>query len=303
MLIPDGVGGAILSYEYLAYGGRAGLDEDIKGQRIDSTGRKLWGDAGVYISSADSSQQEPSLIADGQGGAVVVWTDYRNVSTHGYPPMRLREIYATRIRSNGGAYPVELTSFTAQLQGEHVRLDWRTESETNNAGFEIERAVPPSSPLAGAYDTANWQRIGYVPGNGSTNVSQSYVYNDALTPELLGQSELLYRLRQIDYDGTYEYSRVARVLVNPPTALSLEPVYPNPAQGSALLRFALPSEQQVRLALYDVLGREVLLVHEGSLPTGVYEYEAHLNQLPAGLYHVLLTAPLGRHTRRMVVTR
>jgi hypothetical protein len=303
VLIPDGVGGAILSYEYLAPAGRSDLDEDIKGQRIDSTGRKLWGDSGVYISSADSSQQTPALIPDGQGGAVVVWTDYRNVTFGGLPPVRRSEIYATRIGPNGNAYPVELASFTARLEGEQVRLDWRTESETNNAGFEIERAIPPLGAAGGAYEAANWQRIGYVPGNGSTNVSSTYIYNDALTPELLGQTELLYRLRQIDYDGTYEYSPVARVLVNPPTAVSLEPVYPNPAQASAVLRIALPSEQAVRLALYDVLGREVLLVHDGSLPTGVHEYKAQLDRLPSGLYHVLLSTSEGRQARRMVVTR
>jgi hypothetical protein len=302
-LIPDGVGGAILAYGYWIPGGRPDIDVDIKGQRIDSTGRKLWGDSGVLITSADSSQETPILIDDGQGGAVVVWTDYRNVPYSGSPAVRLREIYATRIGPNGNAYPVELSTFTARLEGGSVRLDWRTESETNNAGFEIERAIPPLEAAAGAYEAANWQHIGYVPGNGSTNVSSTYNYHDALTPELLGHTELLYRLRQIDYDGTYEYSPVARVLVNPPTAVSLEAVYPNPAQGSAVLRFALPSEQLVRLALYDVLGREVLLIHEGSLPTGVHEYKAHIDQLPTGLYHVLLTTPLGRQARRMVVTR
>jgi hypothetical protein len=257
----------------------------------------------VYISSADSSQQTPALIPDGQGGAVVVWTDYRNVTFGGLPPVRRSEIYATRIGPNGNAYPVELASFTARLEGERVRLDWRTESETNNAGFEIDRAKPPTGARVGAYETANWERIGYVPGNGTSSTAHSYMYHDELTPELLGQSELLYRLRQVDYDGTHEYSPVARVLVNPPTAVSLEAIYPNPAQGSALLRFALPSEQPVRLALYDVLGREVLLVHDGSIPVGVHEYKAQLDQLPAGLYHVLLTTSLERQSRRMVVTR
>jgi hypothetical protein len=300
--IPDGLGGAIITYGYRVPGGRYGLDEDIKGQRIDSTGRKLWGDNGVYISSADSCQQNPKVIADGQGGIVVIWEDFRNVSTTGHPPVSLSEIYATRIRSNGGAYPVELASFTAQLEGERVRLDWHTESETNNAGFEIERAIP--QPIGrDARESLQWERIGYVPGNGSTNVNHAYIYHDALTPELLGQSELLYRLRQIDYDGTHEYSSIARVLVNPPTKVFLDAVYPNPANLSAVLRFALPSEQLIRLAVYDVLGREVLLIHEGSLPTGVYEYEAHLDQLPAGLYHVLLITPLGRQARRMVVAR
>jgi hypothetical protein len=301
--IPDGMGGVIITYEYLVPGGRSYLDEDIKGQRIDSTGRKLWGDNGVYISSADSSQLNLQVIGDGQGGIVVVWEDFRNVSTTGSPLLRLNEIYATRIGPNGNAYPVELASFTARLEGEQVRLDWRTESETNNAGFEIERAIPPFGAAGGAYETPNWQRIGYVPGNGSTNVSSTYNYNDALSQELLGQTELLYRLRQIDYDGTYEYSPIARVLVNPPSAVSLEAVYPNPAQGSAVLRLALPYEQSARLALYDVLGREVLLVHEGSLPVGVHEYKAQLDQLPAGLYHVLLSTSEGRQARRMVVTR
>jgi hypothetical protein len=302
-LISDGAGGAMISYEYLAPGGRHLFDEDIKGQRIDSTGGKLWGNSGVYISSADSSQRDPFMIPDGQGGAVVIWTDLRNVGQPSSQISRRSEIYATRIGPNGNVYPVELASFTARMEGEQVRLDWRTESETNNAGFEIERAIPPLGPLVGAYETANWQRIGYVPGNGSTNVSSTYNYHDALSPELLGQTELLYRLRQVDYDGTYEYSPIARVLVNPPTAVSLEAVYPNPAQGSALLRFALPSEQPVRLALYDVLGREVLLVHDGSIPVGVHEYKAHIDQLPTGLYHALLTTPLGRQARRMVVTR
>jgi hypothetical protein len=299
VLVSDARGGAIVVWAQDSIRNGDNANSKIFAQRVDADGNKLWPDAGVVLCSAPLRKYYPAIVSDGEGGAIVAWQDRRNTGNGPF----VNDIYATRINQYGTAYPVELASFTARLEGEGVRLDWRTESEMNNAGFEIERTVPQPGATAGAYEAAQWQCIGYVTGNGSTNVHHAYVYHDALTPELLGQSELLYRLRQIDYDGTHEYSSVARVLVNPPTALSLEAVYPNPAQGSAVLRFTLPSEQLIRLVVYDVLGREVLLIHEGSLPTGVYEYEAHLNQLPAGLYHVLLTTPLGRQARRMVVTR
>ena len=290
-LVSDSAGGGIIFYSDYAVGSDS---VRLHAQRIDSSGQRRWGANGVLISNSRPGYVQ--AISDNRHGAIVAWIGFGLAYTR-------QVLYTAWINANGATYPVELSAFTAKLEGEAVRLDWRTESEANNAGFEIERAIPHPGTAAGAYEAAKWQRIGYVSGNGSTNVSHTYIYNDALTPELLGQSELLYRLRQVDYDGTHEYSPVARVLVNPTTAVSLEAVYPNPALGSVLLRFALPSEQPVRLALYDVLGREALLVHEGSLSVGVHEYKAHLDQLPAGLYHVLLATPLGRQARRMVVVR
>ncbi|MDB5267267.1 MAG: C-terminal target protein [Hymenobacter sp.] len=170
---------------------------------------------------------------------------------------------------NVNPLPVELVSFTARAQGSAVALSWRTATEKNSQAFEVERSA----------DGATFARIGTVAAAGSSSAPRTYELLDTKLPD--NAATLYYRLRQVDQDGTFNYSPVRSiVLKGAVAALSL---YPNPtATGAATLTGAQPG---TLVTVYDALGRPVLsapadatgtaaLLLPGGLPTGVYVVRA-----------------------------
>ena len=153
--------------------------------------------------------------------------------------------------------PVELTSFTASVQSAVVSLNWTTATETNNQGFEVQRKAKDSE----------FEKIGYVPGFGTTTETKSYSFTDSK----ISSGIYSYRLKQIDFDGSYEYSPEVEIQVTTPLVFSLEQNYPNPFNPSTTIEFTLPQKEFVSLIIYDVLGNEVAtLVNEEREP-GSYE--------------------------------
>ena len=176
---------------------------------------------------------------------------------------------------NGGALPVELTSFEVVLDGRSALLTWETASEVNNAGFEIHAQTgSPDAP---------WDVLGWVEGNGTTELPQSYTHRvEALEP---GQH--VFRLKQIDYDGTFEYHPEVEVLVEMVERFAVEPVYPNPFNPEAQMHFAVSQAQQVEVALYDMLGRQVQVLYQGVPQAGQMQVvRIDGSALPSGLYLV-----------------
>ena len=177
---------------------------------------------------------------------------------------------------HGPIVPVEWVSIHAAYHDGLVQLRWTTAAECNNAFFEIERK-------AGASD---WRIVGSVPGSGTTSAERRYTFADPLHG-LGGQTQLRYRITQVDYDGTRDSSPEALVeLAAPPPLPVFGAVWPNPASGRMFLRFTLSEETGLRLSLYDVCGREVvrvpspavwsagsgtLRIDTGSLPSGIYQ--------------------------------
>ncbi|MGE5313131.1 MAG: S8 family serine peptidase [Acidobacteriota bacterium] len=191
--------------------------------------------------------------------------------------------------------PIELSDFSVQMQGRAALLSWRTQTETNNYGFEIERKGPARSAEENA-----WKKIGFVPGFGTTQSPHEYTLVDRP-----GASGLYsYRLRQIDRDGRFEYSRVIDVDASfAPRSVALAQNYPNPFNPSTILRFELASAEEVRLSIFDVLGREVALLAQGMMEPGAYEKQWNAAGLPGGMYFCRLKA--GPHTmvRRLVLEK
>ncbi|MFO7526790.1 MAG: T9SS type A sorting domain-containing protein [Ignavibacteriaceae bacterium] len=176
--------------------------------------------------------------------------------------------------SNGsqfpGFVPVELTSFTAASIGNDVKLAWSTGSEINNSGFEIERKNAQSE----------WQNIGFVEGNGTTLEQQNYVYVDAG----LANGQYNYRLKQVDFDGTFEYSSIVEVEVNVPINFVLQQNYPNPFNPSTKITFGLAVDSKVTLKVFDVLGQEVLTLINQNLGAGQHEVNFDATALNSGVY-------------------
>ncbi|MGD8781294.1 MAG: T9SS type A sorting domain-containing protein [Ignavibacteria bacterium] len=172
--------------------------------------------------------------------------------------------------------PVELASFTAALSDERVVLKWQTVTEVNNYGFEIERNM---SPLEGGTE-GGWSKLSFVQGNGNSNSPKSYSYTDIPT----GGTTFKYRLKQIDFDGAYEYSDEVEITLDGITEFSLDQNYPNPFNPTTTISYQIPETGDVSLKIYDVLGREVMTLINETQASGVYSVEFNASKLASGVY-------------------
>ncbi len=174
--------------------------------------------------------------------------------------------------------PVELTSFTALADGRAVLLRWETASETNNAGFEIQHAAVVETRLGASLP---WDAVAFVDGFGTTEQPQSYTYR--LENLLPGRHR--FRLKQIDFDGTVEYSPEVEVAVAVPGAYHLSKAYPNPFYPKTSFSISVVRAQHVEVAVYDLRGRRVAGLYDGTLGAGMARAVTFASgALPSGLY-------------------
>jgi hypothetical protein len=172
--------------------------------------------------------------------------------------------------------PVELTSFIGTPNGNSVTLDWTTATELNNRGFEVERNIDN-----------NWITVGFVEGKGTTSDVQSYRFIDKL--DLVNAQTISYRLRQIDYDGTYSYSNEIEVEFSPvPNDLVLEQNYPNPFNPTTKINYQLPSNGFVNLKIYDAIGNEVATLLNQVQSEGSHSIDFNAVKLTSGIYFSVL---------------
>jgi hypothetical protein len=185
--------------------------------------------------------------------------------------------YWDNIDFSGTIIPVELTSFTANYNGNTVQLKWSTATELNNMGFEIQR-----SRASSAFVT-----IGFSEGKGTTTESNSYSYTDrTISPSI----QYSYRLKQIDFDGSYHYSDVVNLDKSLPLNFKLVQNYPNPFNPSTTISFGLPVKSSVSLDVYNLIVEKVSSVYQGELDAGNYEYNFDASKLPSGIYVYILNA-------------
>jgi ELWxxDGT repeat protein len=206
--------------------------------------------------------------------------------------------------------PVELAGFDARLSGDDaVALRWKTASETNNAGFRVQRRVGAVGPASEAKEAgmdqaeAGWQTVGRRTGAGTTTEPQSYRFTDDALP--YAADRFTYRLKQIDTDGTASFSK--SVTVERPSAqqVRLMGTHPNPARHTATVRYAIPDGpplETVRLRLYDVLGRQMRTV-AAPPDAGRHEHQLRTDGLPSGVYFLRLQAGDTVKTQQLTVVQ
>lgn len=197
--------------------------------------------------------------------------------------------------TDAGLVPVELATFSAMWDGGRAaRLAWATESEQGNAGFDIERKL--------SADAATWVSRTFVAGAGTTTQRTSYDYVDEVPVDV---TEVFYRLRQIDYDGTVTYSPVVRLSREQlATPLAITDVYPQPAQARAQISFVTGAEGVTEVTLHDAAGRAVRTLQPASaLPVGFHSIETGFEDLPSGVYHIVVRQGAQQTTRRLVLAR
>lgn len=184
--------------------------------------------------------------------------------------------------------PVELTSFTASASGNNVILNWSTATETNNQGFDVERKASGSE----------FQSVGFVSGSGTTTEIRNYSFNDEVS-----NGNYVYRLKQLDFDGTFEYSNEIEVDVNIPAVYALEQNYPNPFNPSTTINFSLANEGFVKLAVYNTLGQEVMTLVNEVKESGAHSVTFDASLLTSGAYFYKLETAQFSQTKKMLLTK
>jgi len=194
------------------------------------------------------------------------------------------------LRTNtGGFVPVELTSFSAYIIKETVQLSWTTSIETNNRGFEIQRS-------SGSRD---YITIGFVRGNGTTTEQHNYLFRD----KNLNQGSYSYRLKQYDFDGSFQFSDVVDVDFNIPVKFALEQNFPNPFNPTTIIKWQSPESGVQTLKIYDVLGNEVKTLIDEYRPAGVYEINFDASNLASGVYYYRIESGSFTSTKKMILLR
>jgi len=189
--------------------------------------------------------------------------------------------------------PVELTNFSANINDNLVQLNWSTATEINNKGFEVERNISANS----------WQTIGFVEGKGTTTNLSNYGFTDNLESMSYNRN-VSYRIKQIDYDGTYTYSKAISVNIGSTTNdYSLSQNYPNPFNPSTVINYSIKSNEHVVLKIFNMLGQEVVtLVNEEKQP-GKYSVNFNSANLASGTYVYSLTAGKYSQFKKMILMK
>ena len=194
--------------------------------------------------------------------------------------------------ASDNALPVELSSFSASVVGDAVKLNWRTETEVNNYGFEVERCALSAERQA-------WEKIGFVNGNGNSNSPKSYSYED----KNLTAGKYSYRLKQIDNDGQFEYSKTVEVDLSGVKKFELSQNYPNPFNPTTTIKFSLPEAGNVKLILFNILGQEVKTLVNESKESGVHTINFDASELNSGIYIYKLESGSFTQTRKMTLVK
>ncbi len=224
-------------------------------------------DFGVYVGSEGVNFER----ADGNGFPWVPAMDFDYTTKNGKKLLRVgtfgRSAYETDLAMV--VLPVELTSFEASVSGHDIVLNWKTASETNNYGFEVQKSN----------DGVNFLTLGFVKGSGNSSSGSAYSYTDR---QMNGKS--YYRLKQIDFDGTFAYSKVIETENYSVTGYQLYQNYPNPFNPVTTISFNMAAAGEAEVSVYSSLGEKVGTLLKGTISAGKHSVEFSSVGLSSGVY-------------------
>ena len=254
---------------------------------------RLYDDQMTLIDSLTYNDNTPSPTeADGNGASLSLknpnldnsvaenWVASRGHGT----PGKINDIYTTVL--------VELMSFTVEAGEENVVIKWTTATEKNNRGFYVERDIK-----------GTWESIHFTPGRGTIVSYSSYEFTDIL-PEEIEISSIKYRLRQVDFDGSFTFSDIVEIQLNLlPNKFQLEQNYPNPFNPTTIIHYTVGSRQFLTLKIYDLLGREIQTLVDEEKSAGFYKAEFDGSSFPSGVYFYQLRAGDFVATKKMILMK
>ncbi|MFA6470356.1 MAG: T9SS type A sorting domain-containing protein, partial [Bacteroidota bacterium] len=206
--------------------------------------------------------------------------------------------------SNGEApLPVELTAFSASSKRLNVELQWKTATEVNNYGFEIERKAVSSQLSANSQQLKayNWVNVGFIEGGGTSNAPKEYIFTDKSS----AAGKYLYRLKQIDRDGKFGYSKEVEIETGSTAKVfELSQNFPNPFNPTTAIEFSVPEDGMTTLKVFDILGREVRTLINEELKAGVIQQvEFDASHLSSGVYFARLQFKNNIQMKRMMLVK
>ena len=178
--------------------------------------------------------------------------------------------------------PVELVSFSAKVIDGGIKLSWSTATEINNKGFEIEKAECKEQKTG----EIRWESVGFIPGSGTTTDPKNYLWidNDSRA------GKFIYRLKQLDFDGSYHYSDEVKVDAAAPSQFYLSQNYPNPFNPVTTIEYRIPEKSFLSLVLFDAVGKQCLILENGLKDPGNYKVSLDARGLSSGIYFYKLYA-------------
>ncbi len=252
------------------------MDYDFFTFKYNTSGEEQW--MATYNGTGNMGDKPFGIAVDAAGYVYVAGYSYGETSFD----------YAT-VKYGQTVVPVELVSFSAVPSGSNVNLSWTTATETNNKGFLIER-----KSLDGRCED-----IGFVNGQGTTTSLHEYSYCD----RNIGTGSYSYRLKQVDFNGTINFSRDVDVTVDAPSNFALAQNYPNPFNPSTTIEYTLPSDGFVTLDIYNALGQHVASLVKGSEKAGVHKVVFNAENLSSGMYYYRIETGSSAAVRKMMLMK
>lgn len=212
--------------------------------------------------------------------------------------INLNDFYIQVIDSSNSPLPVELSSFSADIiENNMVQLNWQTETEINNFGFEVQRA--DNKPV-------DWKVLGFVQGNGTSNSKRSYYFIDK---NILDTQKYFYRLRQIDQNGSFSFTEIKQISISLPASFELFQNFPNPFNPTTIIKYNLNTDNYISLKIFDILGCVVATLVNGFQTAGHHYVEFNSSQtksnkiISSGIYYYVINAYSGDGKRNFSDTK
>jgi len=190
--------------------------------------------------------------------------------------------------------PVELVSFNAEMFDGSVILRWSTATEINNEGFQIEKREKSD-----VKNQTEFTNVAFVNGKGTTTEKTFYTLKDKNEKP----GTYVYRLKQIDFNGSFSYSNEIEVEVLGPKDFALYQNYPNPFNPSTTIKFALPVKTNLSLGVYNMLGEKVAELVSREMEEGYHEVIFNASELSSGIYFYKIESEKFNSTKKMILIK
>ena len=231
-----------------------------------------------HYNEAEMTGSESSLSLFNSTNSGTNWSllsTNRNTTNNTVSVIGLSSFSRFTLADEGSPLPVELQSLSATTKNNKIIITWQTATEINNYGFEIER----TQVIEGK--TGEYNKIGFVQGHGNSNTIIDYTFTDAEVK----YGKYSYRLKQIDNDGKYNYSKSIEAEINNITNYSLSQNYPNPFNPSTTISYEIPKTTNVSIKVYNILGKEIATLVNEKQETGTYKVEFNGSNLSRSIYY------------------
>jgi len=190
--------------------------------------------------------------------------------------------------------PVELGLLTAVVNESSIQLNWETRTEVNSNIYELNRALVSTKNEALA-----WDNIGFVKAAGTSTIPRKYSFTD----KNLQSGKYQYRLKMIDNDGTFEYSKIIEAEVAVPKHYELSQNYPNPFNPNTVISYSVSTASNVTLMVYNSLGQTIKVLEFGFKNAGNYSINFNASDLPSGIYFYKLEAGQFSQIKKMILLK